>query len=84
MIFQELQDQTRAHLQFKFELLDVNRPKFNKSMKYGNITLKFVKIGSWNPMWYTLVENCKGTIYNRIYGTSFTKKAVLGTRKTEN
>ena len=43
MIFQNLFDQIRAHLQFKFELLDVNRQKFNKSMKYGNITLKFMK-----------------------------------------
>ena len=43
MIFQNLLDQTEAHLQFKFELLDVNRQKFNQSMKYGNITLKFMK-----------------------------------------
>jgi hypothetical protein len=35
-------------------------------------------------MWYTVVENCKGTIYNLIYGTCFTKKVMLGTRKVEN
>ena len=26
-------------------------------------------------MWYTLVANCTGTIYNLIYGTCFTKKS---------
>ena len=41
--FLEFIRQMRAHLQFKFELLDVNRQKFNKSMKYGNIGLKFMK-----------------------------------------
>ena len=43
MIFQNLFVETRAHLQCKFELLDVNSQKFNKSMEYGNITLKFMK-----------------------------------------
>ena len=43
MIFKNLLDQTRAHLQLKFELLDVNGYKFNKLMKYGNITMKFMK-----------------------------------------
>ena len=27
------------------------------------------KISSWHPMWYTIGENCKGTIYNLIYCT---------------
>jgi hypothetical protein len=43
MIFSNLLVETRAHLKCKFELLDVNRQKFNKSMEYGNITLKFMK-----------------------------------------
>ena len=43
MIFSNLLVETRAHLKYKFELLDVNRQKFNKSMEYGNITLKFMK-----------------------------------------
>jgi hypothetical protein len=30
MIFQKLWDQTRAQLQFKFELLDVDHQKLNK------------------------------------------------------
>ena len=83
MIFQNLLVESRAHLQCKFELLDVNHQKFNKPMKYGNITLKFMKNGSWHPMWYTLGENCKGTIYNLIYASCFTKKVIHCARKME-
>ena len=39
------------------------------------------KIGSWHPMWYTLGENCKGTIYNLIYGTCFKTKSCIAVEK---
>ena len=44
MVFYNLFDQIREHLQLKLELLDVNRQKINKSMKYSSIPLKFMKI----------------------------------------
>ena len=44
-------------------------------MKYSKNTLEFMKILQLNPMWSTSGVNSKGTMYNLIFGTCFTKKS---------